>query len=311
MKISSLIKQGDRGKNIHDFLVEKFKYLTADEWKARLSEGRFSIAGEQCDLTTVLQQDDLLIYDAPPFKEPDADLNYSIIMESEHFFAVNKPGNLLVHKKGAAVTHNLIYQLRECHEPPYPSADIVNRLDRETSGIVLLSKSKDVLPKLTSLFSDRSVEKEYLAVVHGEMKQPGGVITQPLKPNPHGTIRSKQIVSEDGKATETRYERLAVWDGCSLVRLFPKTGRTHQLRVHMQHLGHVIVGDKLYGLTEEQFNRWRKDPDSFGELEFSRQALHCCGLSFSFAGQEWSIKAPLPDDMRSLIPAEILDSFSF
>lgn len=310
MKISSLIKQGDRGKNIHDFLVEKFKYLTADEWKARLIEGRFSIADKICGPDTVLQQDDVLIYDAPPFREPDADLNYSIIMESDHFFAVNKPGNLLVHKKGASVTHNLIYQLRECHVPPYPTADIVNRLDRETSGIVLISKSKAVLPKLTALFSDRLVQKEYIAVVHGEMKQVQGVITHSLKPDPHGAIRSKQIVAEDGKSAETGFERLAVWDGYSLVKLFPKTGRTHQLRVHMLSLGHVIVGDKLYGLSEEQFNEWRKSPDSYGELEFPRQALHCCGLSFSFACEEWHIEAPLPEDMRTLIPKDILRSFS-
>ncbi len=302
MKISSQIKQGDRGKLCLEFLVEKFKYLTRDEWIERLKEGRFSIEGTLCSSETVLKQHDILIYDAPPFKEPDADLNYSIIMETDDFFAVNKPGNLLVHKKGAAVTHNLIYQLRECHEPPYPSADIVNRLDRETSGIVLISKSKDVLRHLSSLFADRLVEKVYLAVVHGVLEKSSGVIDKSLKPDPNGNIRSRQIVSDDGKHAETRYELVASWDNYSLVRLYPKTGRTHQLRVHMAHLGHTIVGDKLYGLTEDEFNLWRNDPEGFDSLEFPRQALHCCGLRFDYAGTKQQISAPLPDDIKKLIP---------
>ncbi len=310
MLISSKIKQHERGQRCIAFLTSKFKYLTPDQWLQRIDEGRFTIEGEVCCADTVLKQDDILIYDAPPFKEPDADLNYSIITETEYFMAVNKPGNLLVHKKSAAVTHNLIYQLRENNEPPYPTADIVNRLDRETSGIVLVSKDKASLKELSSLFVEREVEKEYLAVVHGFVKEESGVITAPLKPSTEGKIRSKQIVASDGKTAETRYEVVARWENRTLVRLFPKTGRTHQLRVHMAHLGHILVGDKIYGLSEDQFYAWKDDLNTFEGLEFPRQALHCCKLTFSFQGEIQVVRAELPEDFLSIIPRKVAQKLS-
>ncbi len=301
MLISSKIKQHERGKTCINFLTEKFKYLTPQQWSERVEEGRFTIEGVTCDEDTILNQNDILVYDAPPFKEPDADLNYSIILETDCFLAINKPGNLLVHKKGAAVTHNLIYQLRECHTPPFPTADIVNRLDRETSGIVLVSKDKESLKKLSSLFMDRLVEKEYLAIVHGSIKADSGICTSAMMPMKTGEIRSKQMVCPEGKSAETRYEVVRRWENYSLVRLFPKTGRTHQLRVHMAELGHCMVGDKLYGMSESEFLEWRKAPEEYGELEFPRQTLHCCALRFKFNEKLWDISADLPEDMELFI----------
>lgn len=309
MKISSQIKQGDRGKVLIDFLEEKFKYLSREEWIARLNEGRFSIDTEICSVDRVLQQGEILVYDAPPFKEPDADLNYKIEKEFDDFLVINKPGNLLVHKKGAAVTHNLIYQLRECHDPQYPKADIVNRLDKETSGIVLVSKNKDALRELTALFMEREVEKVYYAVVLGTMEQESGTITASMRPNKDGAIRSKQVIAEDGKAAETRFELLRTWDNYSLVKLFPKTGRTHQLRLHMAHIGFPMVGDKFYSLSEEEYLALRDDPESI-TMPFHRQALHCGELRFTFRNEKYVVKAPIADDMRTLIPDSIIRELS-
>jgi len=302
MLISSRVKQHDRGKRLIDFCSEKFRYLTPEQWVERIGEGRYSIDGEVCTEDTILNKDDTLIYDCPPFIEPDADLNYSIIFENEQFLGINKPGNLLVHKKGAAITHNLIYQLREKHTPPFPTADIVNRLDRETSGVVLVSKTKDALRVLSKMFADRRVSKKYLAIVHGKPAEQSGIISEPMKPSTTGELRSKQVIAEDGKVAETRYEVVQSWGDHSLIRLFPKTGRTHQLRVHCLSLGCPIVGDKLYGLSESEFIKWRQDPEAYKDLEFPRHTLHCCAVRFQWEGSEMEITAPLPKDMSELLP---------
>ncbi len=309
MLISSRITQQDRGKLLVDFLGEKFKYLSPDQWVERVNEGRFSIVEQICSVDTVLHTHDILTYDAPPFVEPDADLSYSIIMETNQFLAVNKPGNLLVHKKGAAVTHNLIYQLRENHTPPYPEADIVNRLDRETSGVVLVSKEKESLRILSDLFVDRKVEKEYHAITNGIPQMHEGIIPFPLLPDPSGSIRSRQIISDEGKIAETRYRVVETWGNRALIQLFPKTGRTHQLRVHLAGIGCPIVGDKLYGMPEANYLLWRKDPSQI-QLEFPRHALHCSGVTFHFSGVDYSITAPFPKDFLSLLPKTDSDSIA-
>ncbi len=301
MVITTIVGQREQKKRLIDFLTERFKYLPPEGWLDRINEGLFTIGNEVCSADRVLLMKEILLYNAPPFIEPYADLSYSIIFETDTFLAVNKPGNLLVHKKGSSITNNLIYQLRECHTPPFPQADIVNRLDRETSGVVLVSKEKSVLRELCDLFADRTIEKEYLAIVRGFLPHPQGTISLPLMPDPHGSIRSRQIVSKLGKSAETEYEIISSWDGYSLVRLYPKTGRTHQLRVHLASIGCPIVGDKLYGLSPEQYSQWRADPDSI-VLEFPRQALHCCAVRFTFRDQHYEITAPMPEDMQKLIP---------
>jgi len=297
--ITTHVGQREQKKSLIDYLVERFKYLTSEPWVERILEGRFTIGEEICSADRVLLLRETLLYDAPPFQEPAADLSYSIVFESDIFLAVNKPGNLLVHKKGSSITHNLIYQLRENNTPPFPEADIVNRLDRETSGVVLVSKGKDGLRELSDLFADRLVEKEYLAIVHGTPNQSCGTITLPLMPDPTGTIRSRQIVSALGKSAETLYEVIDSNNGKSLVRLFPKTGRTHQLRVHLASMGCPIVGDKLYGLSHELYAIWRKTPELI-DLEFPRQALHCSAIRFEFRGKSYEITADLPNDLVDL-----------
>ena len=304
MKITSIIKQQDRGVRCIDFLSNKFKYLTYDQWLDRISEGRFTIEDNVCNKDTILNIGDILVYDAPPFKEPDADLNYSVVYENEDFLAVNKPGNLLVHKKGAAITHNLIYQLREVHNPPFKNADIVNRLDKETSGIVLVSKHKDALKELIKLFSDRAITKEYIAVTYNNFTDKVGYIDVPIKKGSSEKIRSKQVVDKAGKEAYTTYKVLATWDQYALVWLSPKTGRTHQLRVHLNSIGCTIVGDKIYGLSEDEFVQWKNNPQAYKGLEFSRQALHSFRLSFTYKDNDYSIFADIPADMKSIIPKE-------
>ncbi len=302
MEIKSTVPQHLRGKELLHYLTERFTYLSQDEWLLRIAEKRFSINGTSAEESDILSTGDLVIYDMPDFVEPEADLNYSVVFENDDFMAINKTGNLLVHKKGASIRNNLIYQLRECHNPPYKEAHIVNRLDRETSGLVLVAKKKDALKELNALFSERKVAKEYLAVVHGSPEQQSGEVAASIGKDEECTITFRaKIDGVKAKEAFTSYEVVTSGEKYSLMKLTPITGRTHQLRVHCLSLGTPIVGDKIYAMAEEEYLLWRQDPKEYGDLEFPRQALHCAKLSFLYKGEEFIIEAPLLQDMESLV----------
>lgn len=223
MIITSKVPANFRNLSLVDYLSTRFTYLSRDEWTIRIGEDRVTINGIVCDSEKIVSTDDLLSYDMPDFKEPYADLNYKIVYEDDWILAINKPGNLLVHHKGRSFKSNLIYQLRYVHEPKFEDADIINRLDRETSGLVLVSKNKDALKKFTALFSNRAIKKEYLAIVNGNMSVNKGFVDKSIGKDPESKIKSKHKV-EGLKAKEayTEFEVIEKYNDCNLVRLFQK-----------------------------------------------------------------------------------------
>lgn len=305
MIITSKVPSNYRNLTLLDYLSKRFTYLSKDEWLLRIGESRVKINDIISDENYIVESDDILSYDMPDFKEPDADLNYSIVYEDDWILAINKPGNLLVHHKGRSFKSNLIYQLRYVHEPKFEQADIINRLDRETSGLVLVSKNKDALKKFTALFSERAITKEYLAIVNGKMAVEKGFVDKPIGKDSDSKIRSKHKV--DGlksKDAYTEFEVVKMYDKYSLVKLFPKTGRTHQLRVHMKYLGNPIVGDKFYSVDEDTFYKYcKKNEEHEKVFGMKRQALHCCGLKFEhpFTGENISIEISMSEDMQRLM----------
>ena len=234
-----------------------------------------------CTPDTIVTQGDIITYHMPD-DGPPPPLEYTVLYEDEWLLAVNKPGNLLVHAKGRYVRENLIYQLRTYHDPPLPHVNLINRLDKETSGVILLAKDKEMLREMSRQFAVGEVTKTYLAIVHGIPNPASGTISLPIgKVKQPGKGDHFGIDEVGGKTAVTHYETLK---SCkvyrrgrgergeegeleiSLLRLTPKTGRTHQLRVHTKALGHPIVGDKRYGVDDEDLR------ESNGRLLLSRQA---------------------------------------
>ncbi|MFP4418012.1 MAG: RluA family pseudouridine synthase, partial [Chitinispirillaceae bacterium] len=268
--------------------------------------GRLYCNDRLCMVDSVVSAGDRITYNMPDFTEPPADLSYSIIYEDDYFLGINKPGNLLVHRSGKSVRSNLIYQLRYVHKPCWVDAHIANRLDRETSGVVMVAKHKDALTAMQKLFAGRDVEKDYRAVIIGVPSVRSTRIDAPVGRDTSSSVNSRFCVDgHNAKTAVTEMRLLKRWGTCySLIRLKPHTGRTHQLRVHMAHLGHVIAGDKLYGLSDEQFTRWRETPEAFaGVFPMQRQALHCKSLEFihPFTGAQCRIQAPYPPDFNAFI----------
>ena len=305
MRLSSRVYQASHHTLLIDFLFSRFTYLTKEQWVDRIRDHRILVNDRPAMPDTDLKNGDMVSYEAGDISEPEADLSYGIVYEDEWIIGVNKPGNLLVHKAGASITRNLVFLLRHSsNNPAYTHIHSVNRLDRETSGVVLFSKHPDCLRRLHRDFASGKIEKEYLAVVHHPPMEKCMRIDMPVGQDLGSSVHYKFCVDmTNGKSAVTIIETLCAGIDHALLRVRPLTGRTHQIRVHCAAIGSPIVGDKLYGMSEEQYLAWRSDPaGKAASLEYKRQALHCGSLTFTHphTGEATTITAPLPDDMRQL-----------
>lgn len=181
-------------------------------------------------------------------------MNIPVVYEDEHFFAIDKPAGLTVHKTHPADPHETLADIL-VGERPYLAGvgenplrpGLVHRLDKETSGIMLIAKDQPTFEYFKNLFQTRQVHKEYLALVYGHPKEPKGTIDVPL-----GKLGTKQTTQLKGRRelvvreAVTDYATERTFKDYTLIRAMPKTGRTHQIRVHLKHIGCPIVGDKLY-----------------------------------------------------------------
>jgi 23S rRNA pseudouridine1911/1915/1917 synthase len=170
---------------------------------------------------------------------------------------------------------------------------LINRLDRETSGVVLIAKNSVVAGELGKILESRAVEKEYLAIVHGHVCENHGIIDAPLGKDERSIVAVKDCVRADGAAAQTEFfveKRFERAEGkFSLLRIVLHTGRKHQIRIHLAHIGHPIVGDKLYGHDEDCYlalAQNRLTDEQRAKLIFENQALHARSLKFNWRGKE-------------------------
>ena len=303
MIVSSKVTAVFHQKPLLDYLAGRFTYQSRETWQARIEAGDVTCNGRSATPLQIVRQGDLIACDLPEPPLPDINLDYQIVYEDEWLLGVNKPGNLRSHGNGRFLQANLIYQLRYNHTPPYPEASLINRLDKNTSGVVLLARDSDTLREVQAQFAVRAVEKTYLAVVHGipdwkiqEVDQPIGRL-----PSAEGVYRFGVV--ENGKPAQTVVEVIRPFPpNYALIRLAPKTGRTHQLRVHLAALGHPIVGDWLYTLSDAEFLAKFAD-DSVDDRPLPRQALHCAQTTIWHPQQKrpLTINAPLANDVTTFL----------
>ncbi len=302
----SKVTQKYKGVTIAHYLSHRFTYKTIEVWLELLKKGCILVNGDICSSETLVSQGDEVtcnLEDAP--LPADVNFDYSIIYEDEHLLAINKPSNLLVHDKHKYSQANLIYHIRSRHQPPYPTASLVNRIDKNTSGVILLGRDPDTLSKMNKIFLDKLVQKEYLALVSGVPAKSEGTVDFPIaKIACTPGMYRYGVDLKNGKEALTRYQMVESYAGkFSLLKLWPHTGRTHQLRVHCKAMGHTIVADKLYNLTDEEYlARTTKKKCLHNEL-IDRQALHCHSVTFVHPHTEETcrIEAPLPGDFKSLL----------
>ena len=233
---------------------------------------------------------------------PD-ELKSWILHEDENVLVFNKPGGVVCHPSKAGPASSLAGAVRGYSG--LAAAHLVFRLDRETSGVVLFAKTPAVAGRLQKALGLRLTGKAYLAVMTGEFSIPVAV-DGPLGDDERSLVFAKAAVRPDGRAAVTRFTPLSAGGGFTLARVVTETGRKHQIRAHAQHIGHSIVGDKIYGPDAGLFldfieRGWT--PSLAEKLLMPRHALHCAEIDMRKAGLDRVFSAPMPDDMRSFCEA--------
>ena len=296
-------------RRIDQYLVDRVGYLSRNGVQRLIGDGLVKVNGKPTKASYHPREGDVVEMVAPP--EPVNELvpepiPLDIVYEDEHFLALNKQADLIVHPargrwSGTLVNGLVHYGKRWSTVNGDWRPGILHRLDRNTTGVMLVAKSDEALWRLARQFENRTIQKTYLAVAHGVPELRADVIDLPIGHDRY--VREKMAVRKEasgGKSAVTKYELIQTFppnsrgERFSLVKLSPKTGRTHQLRVHLSAIGHPIVGDTTYG------GRAVELPDG---THFERQALHAYQITFvhPVTLATMTLEAPLPPDIQSLL----------
>jgi 23S rRNA pseudouridine1911/1915/1917 synthase len=270
----------------------------------------FDAQGRQLRPSHRVRDGEVIVVFRPRWEEPDAPREVPVLYRDAHMIAVDKPAGLPVHPSARYHQNTLTTVLSERF--PEERFALAHRLDRETSGVLLAARTLPAERALKRAFAGRDVHKTYLAVVHGEVVLDRFEVDAPLGLE-GADVSVKMCVRAEhlgGAASLTRVEVIERLAGYTLVAAHPETGRQHQIRVHLAHAGHPIVGDKLYAHGDEVFLRCLDGPlddETAALLELPRHALHAHAIEFPHpeTGATTRVEAPLPDDLRAFCASRV------
>jgi 23S rRNA pseudouridine1911/1915/1917 synthase len=292
------------GMRLDQCLAEMFPDYSRSKLQTWIKAGRVKVDGlalrgrEKLDGGEEIELD----AEAEVVLECDAeDIPLDIVYEDDSLLIINKPAGLVVHPAVGNWNGTLVNALLN-HDPNLnilPRAGIVHRIDKETSGLLMIAKTLQAHTSLVEQLQERSINREYLALVKGWMTA-GGTVDAPI--GRHPVDRKRNAVRRDGKEAVTHYRLEQRFKRHTLIRVKLETGRTHQIRVHMSHINYALVGDQVYG------GRFQMPADCSPELAealraFKRQALHATklGLEHPETGEYCEWEVPMPDDMQNLV----------
>jgi 23S rRNA pseudouridine1911/1915/1917 synthase len=290
----------DAGQRLDVFLATKIDRLSRARIQAFIRSGHILLNGATCRAKQLVRAGDIIIVSEPEpepvILEAEA-LPVPILFEDEHLLVVNKPAGMVVHPAAGVQSGTLVNAL--LHQVTNLSGiggvlrpGVVHRLDKETSGCLVVAKHDVAHLRLSNQFAGRKVQKFYLALCAGRFKKLGGDIIKPI--GRHPVHRQKMAIVDRGRAAHTRFDVITESEHWALVLCQIHTGRTHQIRVHLHSIGHPVLGDKVYGNPSGEHNR---------------QMLHAWRLGFFHPiGENWlEFEAGLPDDfLRSGVAETVI-----
>jgi len=292
------------GMRLDLFLVDMMHAITRTRVQKIIRMGRVQVNNETRRASYMMQQGDRVVILHEDLRDVHVDQRpLPVLFEDACLVAVNKPPHMLSHPVGRNIGGTVVERIQERFpKEQQDEVRLCNRLDKETSGVMLVALDKNTRQLMQTVFEERRVAKVYLALVRGCPEPGQGEIDLPIGQHPTAPIRIKQAVhGENARPCKTAYRVVKQAGELSLVELTPHTGRQHQLRVHMDHIGCPIVGDRLYGTPKEP-TQW--PPRDFPkDAPITRHALHAWKLTFAHphTGMEISLQAPLPQDMAALL----------
>jgi 23S rRNA pseudouridine955/2504/2580 synthase len=291
------IDEGSEGQRIDNFLFKHLKGVPKSHIY-RILRGEVRVNKKRIDQTYRLQMGDILRI--PPIRvaeKPEAEYvpatEFPILFEDESLLAINKPAGTAVHG-GSGVSFGVIEQLRSAR-PQAKFLELVHRLDRETSGVLLVAKKRSALTAMHEIMREGHSDKRYLTLVLGQWKNAKQHVKLPLHKFDTSQGEKRVMVREDGQASHTIFTILKSYAGSTLLEAQLKTGRTHQIRVHTSHLGFPIAGDDKYG----DFARNKE----LMKLGLKRMFLHAHSIAFNhpLTGEPLSIIAPLAPELQKYL----------
>jgi 23S rRNA pseudouridine1911/1915/1917 synthase len=321
----------DLQKRVDLYLRDRLTDASRAMLQKLVKSGGVLVNGRPAKSSTLLRSGDTVNVTLPKMVPPESlpeNIPLTIVHEDDQFIAVNKQAGLIVHPArghwSGTLINALLYHAQQTGGELSTGSDpwrpgIIHRLDRDTTGLILIAKTDEAHWRLAGQFERRTIKKTYLAIVHGNMELESDLIDAPLGINPKA--REKYCVRTDqggGKPAQTVYIVKERFNGYTLLELQPKTGRTHQLRVHLAHVGHPIVGDVTYGgkaitmrdiLGEKAALKIKnqkskiKNPPSHDDPLIERQALHAHRLQFVHPTlfTRVHLEAAMPPDMQHIV----------
>ncbi len=308
------VAEEEEGQRLDIFLAAHIESLSRSQLRRAITAGLATSDGKVVKPAARLHPGQVIHFTPPPLppsKVIGEDIPLDVIFEDMHIIVIDKPAGMVVHPsighwKGTLASA-LVYRFDHLsdsggeHRP-----GIVHRLDRDTSGCIVVAKNNQAHANMSAQFADRSVTKSYLAIVVGRPDRDRDIIKQPIGTHPRQ--REKMAIRADhhtSRDAESFFEVVERFDKFSLLQVMPKTGRTHQIRVHLAHLGHPVVCDSMYGHTSVLYARdiSAKPQEAEDSVILQRQALHASRLSIAHpvTDEPLSFGAELPPDMAGVL----------